>query len=48
MCSWARDKGSTWFDWLVLDGKQAAYEERLLVALGQRIRIVRQGPEGAS
>ena len=29
------------------DGERVTYEERLLVDLEQRIRDVRQGPEGA-
>ena len=32
---------------LVLDGDRVVQEERLLVELGQRIRDVRQGPDGA-
>ena len=32
---------------LVLDGNRVAYEEKLLAELGQRIRDVRQGPDGA-
>ncbi len=31
--------------WLVLDGEEIVHEERLLEALGERIRDVRQGPD---
>lgn len=32
---------------LVLDGEQVTAEEKLLTDLGERIRDVRQGPDGA-